>query len=280
MKIINALSVLTCALLLHTNAQAGEILIDDFSTGQGVEYDNKGNPDYTITDYIVGSGGTSNQVSSSGGDILGGYRDIYVEVNDNGVGISAGGSPQKGVVAEVSEGDFTVSHTSKVKGVVVVTYDGENDVGNDWASGVDTDGLGGQDWTGTTGFLLDDVFSSGVIESVQFIVWTDDDNNSLTENIKHVFEFDADSETNNEGLYNDLISVVELNGYDYINWASVGAFQAIFNLASNPGDKDSVDLTRIGRAVAVEVPEPAALSMFGAGMLMLGFVGSRRRKNQ
>ncbi len=277
MKIIKALSVITCALLLHTNAQAGEILIDDFSTDQG-----------PISDTVVGGengyardGTTLNQNYSqvNGGGILGNYRDIYVEEISSGVvdrdGTSLADDITEGVHVQVSNDRFSASLDNLVKGFVVVTYDGSNEVGSDWESGVDTDGLGGVDWSGTTSFNFEDI-SNDQIAPVQLIVWTNDSGDGVNF-VKHVLDFETYGKIDGVFLYDAEISV---DGFDggKINWASVGAFQAIFNLDSaqnTDNSQISVDLS-IGRAVAV--PEPAALSMFGAGVLMLGFVGSRRRK--
>ncbi len=269
MKIIKALSVITCALLLHTNAQAGEILIDDFVTNQG-----------PVEDKVVDGVGSSNQVSTGGKDILGGYRDIYVEEMDSGVvdrhGVPLGDSDSAGIKVQVSNGRFSANLDNLVKGYAVVTYDGSNIVGNDWENNVDIGGLGGLDWSGTTSFEFQDV-SNDVIAPVMLIVWTDDNDGVDGNFVKHVLEFATYGDINGEGVYDASISVDGFDGGP-INWASVGAFQAVFNLdtTKNPDNiKISVDLS-LGRAVAV--PEPAALSMFGAGVLMLGFVGSRRRK--
>ncbi len=265
---------MTCAFLLHTNAQAGEILIDDFSTGQGLD----DSYNQTIVDKVVDGVGKSNQVS--GGGILGGYRDIYVEEVYNGQEKTSD-DPTLGISAQVSGGRFTASLADLVKGYAVVTYDGSNEVGDNWKDNVDIDGLGGEDWTGTTGFLFEAV-SNDVIAPVLLIVWTDDDDGVEGNFVKHVLDFSTFGDINDEGLYDALIPVAWFSDAGIINWASVGAFQAIFNLDNtlDPASGEiSVDLS-LGRATAVMVPEPAALSMFGAGILMLGFMGTRRRNNK
>ncbi len=273
MRIIRALSVMACALLVHANAQAS-ILIDDFSTNQG-----------PVSDTVVDGVGSSNQIFA--GDVLGSYRDIYVEEVDNGITVEddvtreivpVGDDIGQGIHVQVSNGRFSATLDDLVKGYAVVTYDGENEVGNDWETGVDTDGLGGADWTGTTGFLFESV-SNDIIAPVQLIVWTEDAMDGVF--VKHVMDYETLGSINDGGLYDAFFSVNGFNNAGSINWASVGAFQAVFNLDST-GDiansEISVDLS-LSRATVV-VPEPAALSMFGAGILMLGFVGSRRRKNQ
>ncbi|CAE6929625.1 PEP-CTERM sorting domain-containing protein [Vibrio sp. B1FLJ16] len=272
MKIIRALSVMTCAFLLHANAQASEILIDDFSTNQG-----------PVSDTIVDDMGSSNQVSTAGNDIVGGYRDIYVEEVENGVlnkeGDALGDDPTLGIHTQVSNGRFSATLDDLVKAYAVVTYDGANEVGSNWETGVDVDGLGGEDWTGTSGFKFEDT-SNDIVAPVQLIVWTDDAMDGVF--VKHILDFGTFGDVNDGGLYDAIIPIVWFDDYEDINWASVGAFQAVFNLDST-GNIDnseiSVDLS-ISRAVAVDIPEPAALSMFGAGVLMLGFVGYRRRKDQ
>ncbi|CAE6929588.1 PEP-CTERM sorting domain-containing protein [Vibrio sp. B1FLJ16] len=270
MKIIRALSVMTCAVLLHANAQAAEILIDDFSTNQG-----------PVSDLVVGGGGNFNQISSGGGDILGDYRDIYVEEVNNGIDpTKAADDPSLGIHVQVSNGRFSATLDDLVKAYAVVTYDGSNEVGSDWQTGVDVDGLGGVDWTGTTGFQFDSV-SNDIVAPVQLIIWTNDSGDGVTF-VKHVMDYDTLGDINDGGLYDAFFSVNGFANASSINWASVGAFQAIFNLDTT-GDithsKVAVDLS-LARATAVQVPEPAALSMFSAGVLMLGFVGYRRRRNQ
>ncbi len=269
MKLISALSALTCAFLLHANAQAAEILIDDFSTDQG-----------PVSDLIVDGVGSSDQVSSGGGDILGGYRDIYVEEVNNGIDPTrAPDDPTLGIHAQVSSGRFSATLDDLVKGFVVVTYDGMNEVGSNWDAGVATNGLMSQDWTGTTGFVFEDV-SNDIVAPAQLIIWTEDNMDGVF--VKHIADFETLGNINDGGLYDSFISAAWFADAGSINWASVGAFQAIFNLDST-GNLDnseiSVDLS-LSRATATQVPEPAALSMFGAGLLMLGFAGSRRRKNQ
>ncbi|CAE6933316.1 hypothetical protein ACOMICROBIO_FLGHMIGD_03608 [Vibrio sp. B1FLJ16] len=270
MKIIRALSVMTCALLLHANGQAEEILIDDFSTNQG-----------PVSDLVVGGGGSSSQIISGGGDILGEYRDIYVEEVDNGVDpTKAADDPTLGIHVQVSSGRFSATLDDLVKAYAVVTYDGANEVGGNWQTGVDVDGLGGDDWTGTIGFQFEAV-SNDIVAPVQLIVWTNDSGDGVTF-VKHVMDYDTLGDINGDGLYDAFFSVDGFADAGSINWASVGAFQAVFNLDTT-GDlshsKVSVDLS-LARATAVQAPEPAALSMFGAGVLMLGFVGYRRRKDQ
>ncbi len=273
LKLIRALSVMTCALVLHANVQAEEILIDDFSTDQG-----------PVSDLIAGGGGDSNQASSLGSDILGSFRDIYVEEVDNAIlnrdGSALGDDPTLGIHIQVSNGRFSATLDDLVKGYAVVTYDGENEVGSDWQTGVDTDGLGGLDWTGTTGFQFEEV-SNDIIAPVQLIVWTNDSGDGVTF-VKHVMDYFTLGNINDDGLYDAFFSVDGFDDAGSINWASVGAFQAIFNLDSTGDIANSeiaVDLS-LSRATAIQVPEPAALSMFGAGLLILGFMGVRRRKDQ
>ncbi len=267
MKLITTLSVMSCALFLHTNLQAGEILIDDFSTDQA-----------EVSDTTVVGGGKSSQVSSAGSDIIGGYRDIYVEEVESGIA-RAPEDPSLGIHAQVSSGRFSATLDDLVKGFVVVTYDGANTVGRDWQTGVDTNGLMSQDWTGTTGFVFEEV-SNDIVAPVQLIIWTEDNMDGMF--VKHIADFSTLGDINETGLYNSFISAAWFNDAGSINWSSVGAFQAVFNLDST-GDIEnseiSVDLS-LSRAVAVQVPEPAVLSMFGAGLLMFGFAGSRRKKSE
>ncbi len=276
MKLIKAFSVMTCALLLHANAQA-DILIDDFSTIQG-----------PVSDTVVGAGagvGTDgvtpntnyNQTNSFGGDILGSYRDIYVEEIDNGVD-DVEDDDSLGIHAQVSGGRFSASLDNLVNGFVVVTYDGDNEVGSDWAGNVDVDGLAGDgvglDWSNTAYFLFEDV-SNDLEAPVTLTVWTEDTEGVFTAHSAEFLTVGGDTEPQDgivlrnvrEVLYDTEIHL-SLFGDDYINWASVGAFQAIFNLDNRAGESVlDVDLSLSRAVLPVHIPEPAALSLFGVGGL-------------
>ncbi len=271
MKLAKTLSIMTCALLLHANAQAANILIDDFTTDQG-----------PVEDLIVGGGGTSNDTAAA--EAIGGHRDIYVQEDDNGVP-EVGDDDTQGIHAQVSNGRFSASLDNLVKGFVAVTYDGDNVVGDDYTN-VDVDGLGGLDWSDTAYFLFEDV-SNDLIAPITLTVWTEDEEGIFTAHTAEFLTVGGTSEPQDgieirnvrDPLYDTLI-YLSVFGDDYINWESVGAFQAIFNMDNSAGDSVlDVDLS-LSRATLVEVPEPAALSMFGAGILMLGFVGTRRRNNK
>ncbi|CAE6929502.1 hypothetical protein [Vibrio sp. B1FLJ16] len=267
-KFIRALSVMACGLALHANAQAS-FLIDDFSTDTLP----------AVSDTTVLGGGAWGTTSSLGGDILGGYRDIYVEEVDNGIA-GVPDDPTLGIHVQVSSGRFSATLDDLVKGFAVLTYDGANDVASNWAAGVDVDGLGGVDWSGTTGFLFEDV-SNDLVAPAQLIVWTDDAMDGMF--VKHVLDFATFGDINDGGLYDALIPISWFDDYEAINWSSVGAFQAIFNLDSTSNLENSevaVDLSLSRATVVTEIPEPAALSTFGAGILMLSFMGYRRRRNQ
>ncbi len=294
MKLIKAFSVMTCALLLHANAQA-DILIDDFSTIQGPVSDTVVGPGAGVGTDGVTPNTNYNQTNSFGGDILGSYRDIYVEETDNGVA-EVGDDDSLGIHAQVSGGRFSASLDNLAKGFAVVTYDGMNEVGSDWAGNVDVDGLAvggvGQDWSVPFYFLFEDV-SNDLIAPVQLTVWTEDAPGIFTAHTAEFLTAGLSGEAQ-EGIVlknirtaDDRITLYDteiylsLFGDGYINWASVGAFQAVFNLDNSLSDSVlDVDLSLSRAVLPVHIPEPAALSMFGAGILMLGFMGTRRRNNK
>ncbi len=277
MKLVTVLSGMTCAFFLHVNAQAAEILIDGFSTNQGPISDTIAGDETGFADDGITPNTNFGQVG--GVDIIGGYRDIYVEEVNNGIDITrAPDEPTLGIHAQVSSGRFSATLDDLVKGYAVVTYDGINEVGSDWEAGVATNGLMNQDWTGTTGFVFEDV-SNDIIAPAQLAVWTEDNMDGMF--VKHIADIETFGSINDGGLYDSFISAAWFEGAGSINWASVGAFQAIFNLDST-GNIDnseiSVDLS-LSRAIAVhQVPEPDTLLMFSSGVLMLGFMGFRRRK--
>ncbi len=271
MKLVKTLSAITCALLLQANVQAAEILIDDFEVDQG-----------PVTDLVSGDAGVSDESVAAGA--VGGHRDIYVQEDDNGID-EVDDDDQLGIHAQVSNGRFSASLDNLVKGFVVVTYDGDNIVGDDYAGNVDVGGLGGEDWSDTTHFLFEDV-SNDLIAPITLTVWTEDTPGIFTAHSAEFLTVGGSSEPQDgieirnvrEVLYDTYIDM-DLFG-DGVNWESVGAFQAIFNMDNSAGDSVlDVDLSLSRASLPVDIPEPAALSMFGAGMLMLGFVGTRRRKN-
>ncbi len=274
MKLVKTLSAITCALLLQANAQALEIQIDDFEVDQG-----------PVTDLVSGDAGVSSDSAAAGA--IGGHRDIYVQEDDNGIG-EVDDDDQLGIHAQVSNGRFSASLDNLVKGFVVVTYDGDNIVGDDYAGNVDVGGLGGEDWSDTNYFLFEDV-SNDLVAPITLTVWTEDTPGTFTAHSAEFLTIGGSSDPQS-GLIIDNIrtfgTTILYDTYismglfgDDVNWESVGAFQAIFNMDNSAGDSVlDVDLS-LSRASLVDIPEPAALSMFGAGMLMLGFVGTRRRKN-
>ncbi len=275
MKLVKTLLVMTCALLLHANAQAVDIQIDDFSDDQG-----------PVTDLISGDAGFSDESAAAGA--IGGHRDIYVQEDDNGIG-EVGDDDELGIHAQVSNGRFSASLDNLVKGFVVVTYDGGNIVGDDYAGNVDVAGLGGEDWSDTNFFLFEDV-SNDLIAPITLTVWTEDTPGIFTAHSAEFLTVGGTSDPQAGLIINNIRTFGTTILYDTyisiglfgegVNWGSVGAFQAIFNMDNSAGDSVlDVDLSLSRASLPVHIPEPAALSMFGAGMLMLGFVGSRRRKN-
>lgn len=240
----------TCAFLLHTNAQAVEILIDDFSTEQALLTSDSETVAYS-------------QVNGTG--ILGGYRDIYVETLPGSLTTTS---------ALVSSGTFAASVSALTEGYVVVTYDGANTIDDNWQGGVDTDGLGGVDFSGVQGFSFQDIYNDNTAPSY-FIIWSYD----VDEYVAHILDFETLGLSNSQDdifTFDNYISVSEFENYADINWSQIGAFQAIFNLNSEGlGTISGVDLAL---STVTAVPEPESLSMLGAGLLMLGFAGYRRKK--
>jgi hypothetical protein len=115
-------------------ALAASILIDDFGTNQRVE-------DEPLS--------TGNASQVSGGDIIGGYRDLLVQTDQ---GLEAGS------VLVARQGQLEFNNDVSVTGRGWVTYDGSNEVGGS-AGNVATSGLGGIDFLigpeSLTGFLFE-----------------------------------------------------------------------------------------------------------------------------
>ncbi|WP_322805264.1 PEP-CTERM sorting domain-containing protein (plasmid) [Vibrio alfacsensis] len=103
-------------------------------------------------------------------------------------------------------------------------------------------------------------------------LWTDDlDNGNYVE---HRYDFDTLGLSPGV-LYDNYFDYSLFSDFATMNLAKVGAFQGVFNLSNTGHSALEVDLS-LGR-IAV-VPEPAALSMLGAGILVRSFFGYRRRK--
>lgn len=238
--------LLFATLLVASSFASADILIDDFNTQSQL-----------VTDLTSGVVGVADQ-SDFSANIIGGYRDIYVnKVADpltDGV---------LGIRSSVVAGSYGFSSDTGQSGLGILRWDGDQALTVDAMTGaindVDFSGLGGIDFSGLDGFLLTVISSDA----------------------NFIFRLEVYDTLGNLAFFNALANSVIDDGTpevffipfaifsgDLNVFTDVGALQAIIN-ATNVVD---IDL-RIDSASAV--PEPGTLAMFGLGLL--GLAGIRRR---
>lgn len=147
---------LLAALAVPVQVAAQSITIDDFSTNQ---------PALTLT---FPPSGTSASSSVSGAGILGGERDLQLNLT---AGVIAGNTDS----ATVSSGFFSYSQDATISGNAVLQWDG-----TDGSAGLNATGLGGVDLTagGTQDAFLLNVFFDDLPVNTVITVYTDAGNAS------------------------------------------------------------------------------------------------------
>ena len=150
-----AAALLSVLVTAPARVAAQSITIDDFSTNQ---------PALTLA---YPPAGTSASSSASGGGILGGERDVQINLT--------GGTIPGTISAGVSGGLFTYSQDATITGNGLVQWDGA-----DGSPALNVTGLGGIDLTvgGTQDGLLLNVFFDDVVTPVVITVYTDAGNAS------------------------------------------------------------------------------------------------------
>ena len=227
--------------LSSVNAFASTILIDDFS-----------DPAHSAKDTVSGctagiAAGTGCFSSALNGAILGGERDLYVDLvadpflNDSEIKVAGG-------VLSFNNGSGTTATGT-------VTWDGI-----DGSNVVDTDGLGGYDLTDAginSGFVFD-VIASDAGFDFQIKLWDMADNLTVADFVS----------TGIAGKRTISFDDAVFAGFDFTD---LGAMQLVID---QDGTSTSIDLTLDGVAT---VSEPGTIALFGLGLAGLGLVRRRRQ---
>lgn len=261
MKQLLKISSIAAAALLCFNANA--TTVDLFSTSQAL-----------ITDSTTGDGGLGSTVGAGDPTILGGNRDIFVELLTQNAA-----APASSAQISVLGGALSFSVGSLATGRAIVQWDGA-----EGTEALDTSGLGGIDLTagGTANsFRIDTLFSDlGFAFEIQAFTsatqWTII-NFSSTGNAVPASSFIPFAGFTNAAFCGAMNPAPGVNSITCgsgntspVDFASLGALALVVDPL---GGTISVDLT-IDSVTAV--PEPGTVGLVGAALLGL-FATQRRR---
>lgn len=246
--------VLFAALLLavSSSASAGKLILDEFNTP---------NPGGAIE--LTGPAGDTADTTASDAGIIGGERETRLTIIDNQGTPDTSGAIKADV--NLADGDaLSWGNDPGVSSWFELVYDGVGGAKNDSAkytgddglpANVDTDGLGGEDLSGYDSLFVD-VATNDAAGGFEFFV-------SIWDTLGNFEIFEAV----NIGTTGIVIFPYAL--FPSIDFSTVGAI-ALGIRALDP----EMDVTFNNFGV---IPEPSILVVFGAGLLMLGGLGYRRR---
>lgn len=222
-------------------AQAG--IIDLFDVDQA-----------ELEDTTLADGGESSSVSDGGsGSILGGERDLFVELLTQNI---AGNDAR----VEVAGGAISFAVDPGSAATATIQWDGA-----DGSSAIDTDGIDA-DLTagGSTGFLID-VLAADFGFTFLINTWWDDGN-----------EFASASFTSIGATFPGFDSFIPFNAAEFdpnIDFSDISALEIIIDPL---GGQIALDLA-VG-SLTTPVPEPTGLALFS--LTLIGLVIQRRRQRK
>lgn len=262
MKQLLKYSSIAAAALLCFNANAGTV--DLFSTSQAL-----------ITDSTTGNGGLGSTVGAGDPTILGGNRDIFVELLTQ-----SASAPASSAQISVLGGALSFSVGSLATGRAIVQWDGATN-GNEI---LDVTGLGGFDLTnsgGANGFRIDTLFSDlgfafeiqAYTSATQFTI-INFSSSGVAVPTSSFIPFAGFTNAAFCGAVNPVPGVNSITcgsgNTSPVNFASLGALALVVDPL---GGSISVDLTLDS---VTTVPEPGSVALVGAALLGL-FATKRRR---